>query len=167
MRRKQSLRILPCLGLLAGALLTTTPVSAQLDTNDLYVGMGISYNDLASGWDNAWGAQLFGGYEIRQWDNLAVGVEVGYMDTGTFDHRGSPASRSFGGLWSTAVGTAHLTTRYYLLGRLGIDFGDDDGLMAGIGFGGRVTHNLDLRGELVERDDVTSLQANLVLRLGE
>jgi hypothetical protein len=49
-----------------------------------------------------------------------------------------------------------------LLGRAGYDFGDDDGFLFGIGGGYIVNKNLKLRLEYVWRDNVDSLQFNVV-----
>jgi hypothetical protein len=51
-----------------------------------------------------------------------------------------------------------------LIGRLGLDFGDDDGLMAGIGVGLLLTKNFKLRLEFVQRDKVDSVQFNFVFQ---
>lgn len=150
--------------LLMLAVSPTLSAQAEFDPAKLYAGVGIGYNDLGSGWDDALGAQVFAGYELNRWDDLALGLEIGYMESGSFDRKNASGSVSHSGLWSTALGTVTLSERFYLLGRLGLDFGDDDGLMAGVGAGGRINNNLDLRGELVERDDISSLQANLVVR---
>jgi hypothetical protein len=55
-----------------------------------------------------------------------------------------------------------VTPKVELIGRAGFDFGDDDGFMIGIGAGYIVNKNLKLRGEFVVRDNVDSLQFNVV-----
>jgi hypothetical protein len=49
-----------------------------------------------------------------------------------------------------------------LLGRTGYDFGDDDGFLFGVGAGYIVNKNLKLRLEFVARDNVDSLQFNVL-----
>ena len=55
-----------------------------------------------------------------------------------------------------------ITNNIDLLGRGGIDFGDDDGLMTGIGIGFHASRQFEIRGEFVARDHVDSLQLNFV-----
>ncbi len=57
-----------------------------------------------------------------------------------------------------------LDSQFRLLGRLGVDFGDDDGLMVGAGLGYAFNRQLEVRGEYVARDNIDSLQANVVYR---
>jgi len=66
------------------------------------------------------------------------------------------------GLWANGVGRLMVTPSVELIGRLGLDFGDDDGLMAGIGAGVLLSKNFKLRLEFVQRDDVNSVQFNFV-----
>jgi hypothetical protein len=68
------------------------------------------------------------------------------------------------GLWANGVGRLMLAPSIELIGRLGMDFGDDDGLMAGIGVGFLLTRSLKLRLEFVQRDNVDSVQLNFVFQ---
>ena len=52
-----------------------------------------------------------------------------------------------------------------LLARAGLDFGDDDGLMIGGGIGLPAGNKMDIRFEYVVRDNIDSLQANIVIKL--
>ena len=87
--------------------------------------------------------------------NLAV--ELGYMDTGDLDNGVSAI-----GVWSTVVASRSLNNSLKLLGRLGYDFGDDDGVMIGAGVGFPVASSMDMRVEYVIRDHIDSFQLNLV-----
>jgi len=131
-----------------------------LDTSKVYFGGGISSNDL-SGFDKATGFQFFGGYKLDyKLGTGALGVELGYMDSGEFDSAfGSTEAK---GIWATAVGAWPVSRNVNIIARLGFDFGDDDGLMLGGGVGYSVAKNLDLRGEYVIRDNIDSLQFNVV-----
>jgi hypothetical protein len=60
------------------------------------------------------------------------------------------------------VGRFILTPSIELLARAGLDFGDDDGFMAGIGVGFNLTKSFKLRLEFVQRENVDSIQFNLV-----
>ena len=69
------------------------------------------------------------------------------------------------GLWGTGVVRYSASPQVDVLGRLGLDLGDDSGLMVGIGVGYWFDKKIQLRGEYVARDTVNSLQLNLVFRL--
>lgn len=144
---------------------------AGIDTGRLFFGAGISQNDDSGASDEGTGFQIFGGYEFGQVaQNVALDLEVGYMDSGDIKY----CVRAFGirdcdegnatGLWATAVGRLQLNPQFELLARAGLDFGDDDGLMLGVGAGFNVNKQTQLRFELVERDNISSLQLNFVYR---
>jgi len=156
-------KMLPALVLLSA--LVSAPAAANQDLENFYMGGGIS-NNSASGLDSAFGAQVFGGYNFGQLlGEASVMAEVGYMNTGNMRRRHSnTGSVSAQGLWTTGVVSLPLTGHWHLLGRAGLDFGDDDGIMVGIGAGYRITQQLDLRGELVARDRTDSFQFNLAYR---
>lgn len=155
-------RLIPLFGLF---LLVTQANAAGLDTKDLYFGAGLGFNSVNTNRfyndSDATGFQVFAGLPLSvNIGSAALAVEVGYMDTGNFD-RGGKAN----GLWSTAVASLPLNNNLKLLGRLGFDFGDDDGVMVGAGIGFPLANTMDMRFEYVIRDNVDSLQANLVFHL--
>ena len=139
--------------------------AADLNTGQIYFGAGVGFNSIHNSFDNkhyndndAAGFQVFAGLPLTvNMGSAALAVEVGYMDTGDFDNGGSA-----NGLWSTAVVSLPLNNDLKLLGRLGIDFGDDDGVMAGVGIGFPLQHKIDFRIEYVARDHIDSLQLNLI-----
>lgn len=161
---------------MAATLITASPLAAaqsSLSMDDAWIGGGLNQNSL-SGWDSAMGFQFFGGLDLSSLvgENSAFGLaaEVGYWDSGEFE----TSSAWFGtitadasGLWTTAVASWSFTPEFYALGRAGLDFGDDDGLMIGGGAGYRITDQLDVRGEMVMRDNIDSLQANVLYRFGQ
>lgn len=140
----------------------------QFDASQVYFGGGLSLNSL-SGYDDAIGYQAFGGYPLDvDLGGGKLSVEVGYMNSGdfetTFDFFGTPVTveTDASGIWGTAVGEWEINDGLNLLGRIGMDFGDDDGLMLGGGVSYNMSNNLDLRGEYVIRDNIDSLQINVV-----
>ena len=140
---------------------------AGIDTGRLFFGAGISQNDASGASDEGTGFQIFGGYEFGQVaQNVALDLEVGYMDSGDikFCVAGFCGKDNATGLWATGVGRLQLNPQFELLARAGLDFGDDDGLMVGVGAGFNVNKQTQLRFELVERDDISSLQLNVVYR---
>jgi hypothetical protein len=158
--------LIPLLGLL---LVATQANASDFDSSKIYFGAGVGFNSIDNNYyDNnnfnnnndsdAVGFQIFAGLPLAvDMGSAALAVEVGYMDTGNFDNGGSA-----NGLWSTAVASLPLNNSIKLLGRLGYDFGDDDGVMAGAGVGFSLATKMDMRIEYVIRDHIDSIQANLV-----
>lgn len=153
-----------------GLMLTAAQASAErLDTNKIYFGGGIGFNDINNRFydDDAVGFQVFAGIPLPvKTESVELSVELGYMDSGDFD-RSTPfeSTTSANGLWGTAVAELPLNNNNIsLLGRFGLDIGDDDGLMIGAGIGIAMSQSMDLRLEYVARDHIDSLQVNLVFR---
>lgn len=150
------------------AILASTPMianAAELEADRFYVGGGISTNDLDG--ENSTGAQVFAGYELPfMLGEADTAVEVGFHDAGDFDRPRSNfrGDENVSGLWSTGVASLPVADNVDLIGRLGVDFGDDDGLMGGGGVGVDLSQRTELRGEYVIRDRTESLQANLLYR---
>lgn len=159
-------RTIAAVGLAMG-IASTSALAQGFNQNNLYIGGGIGLNSV-SGWDDAIGFQVFAGYEfdMANIDPIKLAVEVGYMDTGDFedDTIFGKVETSATGVWATGVASYALNQQFSLLGRLGLDFGDDDGLMVGVGVGYAVNQQIEVRGEYVARDEVDSLQANVVYR---
>jgi len=140
---------------------TFSPAMAQggFDPGRLYVGAGLGYNDFP-GSDEEVGWQVFGGYEIGAVaKDVYLDAEVGYMNAGD-----SRSGEDVDGLWATAVGRLRVGPQFDLIGRLGFDFGDDDGLMIGVGAGVPLSRRSALRLEYVDRDEIGSLQLNFIYR---
>lgn len=145
---------------LFGMALSSIALAQGLDTSKLFFGAGLSSNEV-SGSDSATGYQIFGGYGFGEvTKNVFIDAEVGYMDSGKMTKGGGNVDAK--GLWANGVGRLLVTPSVELIGRLGLDFGDDDGLMAGIGAGVLLTKNFKLRLEFVQRDKVDSVQFNFV-----
>jgi len=149
----------------------SSAASAQLaknfDQRRLFFGGGVSSNS-ADGTDNhPTGFQLFGGYNFGEFaPKFQLDAEVGYMDSGKFKVNnplgGGSVSGSAKGLWATGLVRYMVAPQWELIGRLGYDFGDDDGLMFGVGAGYILNPHWKLRGEYVVRDNINSLQFNVV-----
>lgn len=142
-----------------------------IEQENLYLGGGININSV-SDFDDATGFQFFAGYDLDMVDLGEVGmaVEVGYFDSGAFERtvviggQSYTASEDASGLWANAVFSYPFHPRANVLGRIGLDFGDDDGAMFGFGVGYSMMKGFDLRGEYVIRENIDSLQANIVYR---
>ena len=145
---------------LVAAGLSSVASAQGFDNRRLFFGGGLAQNSV-SNFDNATGFQIFGGYNFPELARkFSVDAEAGYMDTGKFK-RGAVETKAKG-LWGSGVARYMVAPQVELLGRLGYDFGDDNGLMYGIGAGYIVNKNLKLRLEYVIRDTVDSRQFNVV-----
>jgi hypothetical protein len=149
----------------ADALAQKGKSSGGFDTSKLLFGAGLSMNEV-SGSDSGTGWQVFGGYRFGEIaPKFYADVEVGYMETGDMEVCVAPfgcASGEAKGLWATGVARYLAAPQVELIGRAGMDFGDDDGFMLGFGAGYLFNKNWKLRGEYVIRDNVDSLQLNVV-----
>jgi hypothetical protein len=166
--------------IMAATLVTASPLAAaqsSLSMDDAWAGGGLNQNSV-SGFDDASGYQFFGGLDLSSLvkvdPRFGLAAEVGYWDSGDFENRytnffgnSTTLTMNASGLWTTAVASWSFTPEFYALGRAGLDFGDDDGLMIGGGAGYRITDQLDVRGEMVMRDNIDSLQANVLYRFGQ
>jgi hypothetical protein len=148
------------------AVSSSSAAAQGFDLKRLFFGGGVSVNSI-SGAEDGTGFQIFGGYNFPEITrNLYWDVEAGYMDTGKFDQPGCGAgfcNAKANGLWATGVIRYLPARQVELIGRAGVDIGDDDGPMVGIGVGYIVNPRLKLRFELVARDNVDSLQFNVVV----
>ncbi len=143
--------------------------SSGFDAKKIFFGGGIGFNEI-SGFDKGTGYQFFGGYGFGQVaKDVYLDAEVGYMDTGKMEREVclpffgcSKVDAKAKGLWANAVGRLMVAPNIELLGRAGLDFGDDDGFMFGIGAGYHINRNMKVRFEIVERDTVSSMQFNFV-----
>ena len=150
------------LSILAVSMLLAFNAQAEgFDASKIFFGGGLSLNDIDRG-DDATGFQIFAGMPIPvSMGKAALSGEVGYMDSGNFDHGIGSAE----GVWANAVVEVPVGDTVELVGRAGFDFGDDDGLMIGGGVDLPLSGKIDLRFEYVIRDHIDSIQANVVIKL--
>lgn len=157
------------MGVVALAMTATPAVAmdweSQLEKS--WAGGGLNYNDLGGNvWKEAWGFQALAGTSLMQnlgaIPSLDLGVEAGYMDSGDFDLKGTGYSTSAAGLWVNGLLSLRVYPELDLIGRAGLDFGDDDGLMVGVGVGYQFLDEFEVRGELVSRNEVESIQGNVI-----
>ncbi len=152
---------------LAGVLFSAMQVTAVqagesqplLDKGKFSIGAGISNNSI-SGFDNEVGFQVFGAYalsRINLMEGVNSSVEFGLMDYGF--------SGDSTGIWGTYVIDGYINSGFGWLARLGIDLGDDNGIVFGGGGSYSINKKMDLRLEYVARDEVGSLQFNFLYRM--
>lgn len=130
-----------------------------LDRNLFSIGAGISSNEVGSSQDET-GFQFLLGYELSQ-VNLMQGInssaEFGFMDYG-FDQDDT-------GIWGSYVINGAILEGFGWLAQIGIDIGDDSGLLFGAGLRFNVNEGTDFRVDYVVRDEVDSLQFNFIFDL--
>lgn len=147
------------------ASISSGAFAATLEQDRMYLGGGIADNEVDN--ESATGYQFFAGYELPvNTGEVDTAVEIGFRDSGDYDVNTPAGNREedADGVWVNGVASVPLAERIDLVGRAGVDFGDDDGLMAGAGVGVDVTDRVEVRGEYVARDETDSVQANLLYR---
>ena len=153
-------------GLALMSLAASVHAEGPIKADQIYVGGGLAFNSLPSA-GSATGFQFIGGYEFstRLNDDITSAVELGYMDSGDFDHWNSSAKVSSAeGVWLSYVASVPLSNKADMLARLGFDFGDDDGFLFGTGLQYKFNTKVALRTEYVARQNVNSLQANVIFK---
>jgi len=154
-------------------LISSAAVAAQggsitLNTSSFYLGGGFGFNSHRGG--RSVGYQILGGYQFAARINgdISTALELGYMDSGTFEGKNlnTGATSNFNedakGAWLNVVETFPIGNKVEGLVRLGLDFGDDDGLMVGTGLGYNFNRHWAMRSEYVVREAINSFQFNLL-----
>ena len=147
------------------ALSASGAAAHEFNTGNLYAGAGLTFNTVGSG--NATGFQLFGGYDlnVRINGDISTAVEVGYMDSGNFNAFGGGSFGGAEGIWAALVNSVEINPKMDAFTRIGIDLGDDDGVMVGAGMGYHFNNRAALRVEYVVRDNINGLQFNAVFHM--
>jgi len=155
--------------LLVLAMMSMVPsVNAEsvINAKRIYVGGGLGFNSLP-GYGSARGFQFIGGYDFafKLNEDISSALEIGYMASGDFDwYKGSGNNENVKGLWASMVESVPLSSKTDMLVRLGYDFGDDDGFLMGTGMQYKFDTKLSFRMEYVARQNVNSLQANVLVK---
>jgi len=151
-------KIVCLISLMSLAMMTSFGAKAEgsgVNANNIYLGGGLGFNSGANGF------QFFGGYDFDFIINedISTAVELGYMDTGDFGN-----DTNAKGVWLAVVESVPLSSKTDMLVRLGVDFGDDDGLMFGAGLQYKFNTKAAFRVEHVVRENINSLQANVLFK---
>ena len=142
--------------------------SVTIQTSNFYIGGGLGFNSYSGG--RSTGIQFLGGYEFdfKLNGDISTAIELGYMETGKFEGKNlntgatSGSNQEADGVWLSVVETFPIGNKVEGIVRLGLDFGDDDGLMAGTGLAYNFNRQWSMRTEYVVREAVNSLQFNLL-----
>lgn len=149
------------------ALALTAPAQAEsLNVEGFYVGAGLNFNSL-SNVGSARGFQVIGGYELdyKINDDISSAVEIGFLDTSNFERINSTGNDGdVSGFWVSMLGSVPLSPKTDMLARLGYDFGDDDGLLLGMGMQYKFDTKVALRMEYVAREHMNGLQVNVRIK---
>ena len=143
---------------LAAMVMSANVIAEEFNSKQLYVGGGVGFNQGATGF------QILGGYNFNSLlnDDISSAVEIGYMDSGDFDGlNGGGKADGAKGVWLSMVERVPLTRKVNMMGRLGVDFGDDDGLLLGAGLEYSFDTRVSLAMEYVAREHIGGLQANV------
>lgn len=113
---------------------------------------------------DAAGLSIFAGYELdNDLEQVKTTVEAGYTQTDDFFN--GPNS-DISGFWFAGVAEKQLpeiNPNLFAIARLGLDIGDDDGILLGAGAGFHLTPKVDVRGEYINKDASSVYQASFVL----
>lgn len=144
--------------------------AADFKFSDIYYGAGVSLNE-TDYFDDATGYQIFAGYEFDfKLGPFITALEAGYMESGEFELNVNTTAGNVQltteakGPWVSGHVTYQFTDAFGVLGRLGYDFGDDDGALYGLGLEYHLAKSFALRTEYIVRDVTNSLQLNLVYK---
>lgn len=158
-------KIVPFMAAATFAISAPAFSAEPMNLKNLYAGGGFSHNrvdldnfggdvETASGW------QFFGGVKAGERNGFDLAVEVGYMQTGDFI---SGTDSDAKGVWAAGVTKKQLNEidpRLSAVARLGVDLGDDDGLIMGFGAELKVHPKVFIRGEYLNKDLTQSYQLN-------
>ena len=149
--------------LLTGLLLTESFAAESeplLDRSMFSIGAGFSDNEISNPDEDDIGFQFLAAYDLNH-INLMEGVNssvgFGFMDFGF--------SEDDTGIWISYVVDGTVSGQFGWLAQVGVDFGDDSGLLVGAGLKFAINEKTDLRAEYVVRDEVDSLQFNFLYHL--
>lgn len=146
-------------------LLSLAPTTALADMN-LYAGGGLSFNRVDSPFHKAEaltaaGLTAFLGYRFEKFNGeLQPRIEFGYGKTQEFI-KNTKEDYSIQSIWVSGAIRKYMpeiNPNLYAQARLGLDFGDDDGLFQGLSMGYYITPELAAQYEYQNKDASTSHQ---------
>ena len=157
-------------------VLFTGLANAHCMKNRYYVGAGMGVNS-AQSYSSTAGYQVFAGYCLDfnfMSPRSKTSVEVGYMDTGDFEKEtdafgNNPnkskivtVNESYSGLWFAGLAEYKFDNKMHIMGRVGLDVGDQTGILFGGGAGYNITKYAQIRAEYVLHEEVDSFQVNWI-----
>ncbi len=145
--------------------------SMQFDVSSLYLGASLGGSSLDGLSDaitlDGFSYQFFAGYKLpfKIADKVNIAVETGLYDSGDMDF-GPANTTKASGIWVDGVVSGSIKGKLGWLGRIGFDFGDDDGLMYGGGVSYQVTPMISTQLEFIFRDNIDTMLISASIPFG-
>lgn len=168
---------LTVLATVIGAMFVSQTSFAHCMHEKYYVGGGVAINS-AGNYSETNGYQFLGGYCLDfnfKSPKSKTSVELGYMSSGNFEReyqvapnnpnrpvRSVTEQDSYQGLWFSGLAEYKFDPKIHVMGRVGLDMGDDNGIFIGAGIGFNLTRWAQIRAEYIEKSAVTSMQLNWI-----
>ena len=150
------------IGVVAFLSFAENSYSFEFNKKNFYTGGGVTYNTFESG--NAFGSQWFAGYDISEYfllvPRVGLAAEAGYSNI----VKSASTIRRYEGVWSDMSLNYKYNSRIKYINRLGVDFGNANGVMMGLGLEYAIDRNIKVRSELVMRGVYKSYQVNALYR---
>ena len=137
-----------------------------------YIGIGATASAPDDdNYKNATGYQIYGGWKLdyKLVDTFNISIEAGYADSGDFDGSAQivngnivyPESFNTQTVWGAGVLSYNFYKRFDVQGTLGLEAGDEDGVIYGGGLDYHVDRRFDLKLALIKRSESLSTQLNV------
>ncbi len=142
----------------------------RLNIDRIYGGFGLSEHDsqIGNAKGEATGFSMFLGYLLpfQPTDYTRISFEAGYLSTENFSwDSGVGELSSADSILTSGILELNLIGNWQVLGRVGYDFGDDEGNFFGLGLGYLFNNGLNIRTEYMEQDKIDILQLNITMRV--
>lgn len=151
------------------SLLAFSTFNTMADTS-LYAGVGASFNKVDPPFNkgqsaNAVGFSSFLGYRFKELnEDFQARAEIGYSKTDDF-YKNIKGRYDIEGIWVAGMIRKYLPEiepKLYAQAKLGLDFGDDDGLFQGFSLGYQFIPELSTQFEYINKDASTSNQITFI-----
>ena len=155
-------------------MLLNTGLSIADQPSRYYAGLGFSGNlpENDSEFKSSAGFQFFGGYRFDRkiGDIISLSAEIGYHDSGDFESKPLISGANIvykdsfnaAGIWLAGVFNYNVYKKLNLNAKIGVDLGDDDGSLFGVGAGYPISNQWRANLDYIMRDASDSAQFNVI-----
>ena len=137
-----------------------------------YIGIGATSSiPDDDNYKNATGFQIYGGWKLdhKLVNTFNISIEAGYADSGDFDGSAQvvngnvtyPETFNTQTVWGAGVLSYNFYKRFDVQGTLGLETGDEDGVIYGGGLDYHVDRRIDLKLALIQRSESVQTQFNV------